>query len=110
MKMVVACSSHGRWNFYSVTRRNKPEDGNLILPPSESQIWKNKELFKKFTLKCTLNKIVAADHKRSDNTYVSSRISSLDRDGTIRKSVTEVFLKPFHCAWLQFVSGPSDDI
>jgi hypothetical protein len=30
-----------------------------------------------------LNKTVASDHKRSDNTYISSRISSLDTEDTM---------------------------
>jgi hypothetical protein len=82
MKMEVVCSSYMRQHFYSVTRRNKPEDVNLILQTSEIQIRKNKELFKHSVLKRILNKFVPSGHKRSDNTrtYVSSRISSLDTD------------------------------
>ena len=58
-----------------------------------------------------INKTVASDHKRSDNTYISSRISSLDTEGTVLESLGKTFLKQcFSSAWFHCVSGPFEGI
>ena len=77
-------------NFF--TRRNKPEDGNLIPPSSEPRIRRNKELFTNIILKCMLNKTFASDHERSDNTYISWRISSPDTERNLGKPLVKTFL------------------
>jgi len=82
-----------------------------MLPPSESQIRKNKELLKNFIQKCIINKIYASDHKLSDNTYFSSRISSMDTEGNLGKSMVKTFLKHrLRSARLHSVPGHSEDI
>jgi hypothetical protein len=54
---------------------------------------------------------VASDHKPSNNTYVSPRISSLDTERKVGQPLVKTFLKQrFRSAWLHYVSGHFEDI
>jgi hypothetical protein len=56
-------------------------------------------------------KTVASDQKLSDNTYISSRISSLDKESDLLKPLVKTFLKQrFLSAWLHGVSSLGEKV